>query len=188
MDRRFGGPQRQSGCSEEEKNVLNLPGVKPWAVQPVAWVWRLFDRVSSSWNNLKCQLDTTRQFYWCILNSTCFGHIRPSSGALEVLLQHMVLCTKFLDGWWSWELLRRSCVRCGCCRATSAPQAWPTQPISRPPPIQKLGAQNHMLQLNIRCSWWWAYVPETRRAKNTSIKLPCCIKLAFQVISYSLGH
>ena len=27
------------------------------------------------------------------------------------------------------------------------------------------------------------YVPETRRAKNTLIKLPCCIKLAFQIIS-----
>jgi len=30
----------------------------------------------------------------------------------------MVFCTEFLDGWWSWELLRRSCVRCGWCRAT----------------------------------------------------------------------
>jgi hypothetical protein len=38
--------------------------------------------------------------------------------------------------------------------------------------------------LNIQCSWWWAYVPETYRAKNTSIKLPCCIKLAFQIISW----
>ena len=28
-----------------------------------------------------------------------------------------------------------------------------------------------------------AYVPETCRAKNTLIKLPCCIKLAFQIIS-----
>ena len=27
------------------------------------------------------------------------------------------------------------------------------------------------------------YVPETCRAKNTLIKLPCCIKLAFQIIS-----
>jgi len=29
----------------------------------------------------------------------------------------------------------------------------------------------------------WAYVPETYRAKNTSIKLPCCIKLVFHFIS-----
>jgi len=36
----------------------------------------------------------------------------------------------------------------------SAPSFWmgggrPTQQLSRPPPIQKLGAENHMLQLNI---------------------------------------
>jgi len=45
-------------------------------------------------------------------------------------------------------------------------------------------SKNHMLQLNIYCSWWWAYVPETCRAKNTSIELPSCIKLAFQFISW----
>ena len=70
------------------------------------------------------------------------------------------------------------------CHTPSAPYTRPTQRLSRPPPIQKLGAENRMLQLNIQCSWWWAYVPETRRAKNTSIKLPCCIKLAFQIISW----
>ena len=48
----------------------------------------------------------------------------------------------------------------------------------------KLGAENHMLQLNIQCSWWWAYVPETCRGKNTLIKLPCCFELAFQIISW----
>ena len=31
----------------------------------------------------------------------------------------------------------------------SAPYTRPTQQFSRPPPIQKLGAENHMLQLNI---------------------------------------
>jgi len=45
--------------------------------------------------------------------------------------------------------------------------------------------QEHwMLQLNIQCSWWWAFVPKMCWAKNTLIKLPCCIKLAFQVISW----
>jgi len=34
-------------------------------------------------------------------------------------------------------------------KARSAPYTRPTQPLSRPPPIQKLGAENHMLQLNI---------------------------------------
>jgi len=39
--------------------------------------------------------------------------------------------------------------RCGWCRVT----AWHhPQRLSRPPPIQKLGAENHMLQFNIQCS------------------------------------
>ena len=33
--------------------------------------------------------------------------------------------------------------------AVHAPYTRPTQWLSRPPPIQKLGAENHMLQLNI---------------------------------------
>ena len=34
---------------------------------------------------------------------TCFGRIRPSSGTLGVKMQHMVFCTEFVDGWWSWD-------------------------------------------------------------------------------------
>jgi len=34
-------------------------------------------------------------------------------------------------------------------RVPSTPYTRPTQRLSRPPPIQKLGAENHMLQLNI---------------------------------------
>jgi len=56
--------------------------------------------------------------YWSFFSSTCFGRIRPSSGAINYNLQHMVFCTQFVDWWWSWEPLRRSCVRCGWCRAT----------------------------------------------------------------------
>ena len=37
----------------------------------------------------------------------------------------------------------------GAGTAPSAPYTPPTQRLSRPPPIQKLGAENHMLQLNI---------------------------------------
>ena len=37
-------------------------------------------------------------------------------------------------------LLRRSCVRCGCCTTTTAPNTRPTQ---------RLGAENHMLQVNM---------------------------------------
>jgi len=36
-----------------------------------------------------------------------------------------------------------------CRTAPSAQYTRPTQRLSRPPPIQKLGAENHMLQLNI---------------------------------------
>ena len=35
------------------------------------------------------------------------------------------------------------------CTAPSAPYARPTWRLLRPPPIQKLSAENHMLQLNI---------------------------------------
>jgi len=74
------------------------------------------------------------------------------------------------------------------CRATrtapSAPNTPATQRLSRPPSVHKLSAGNHMLQLNIWCSWWCGYVPETCRAKNTSIKSPCYIKLAFHIISW----
>ena len=36
---------------------------------------------------------------------TYFGRIRPSSGALDVELQHMVFCTEFVGGLWSWQPL-----------------------------------------------------------------------------------
>jgi len=43
---------------------------------------------------------------------------------------------------------RYGAVRCGWCRkAPSAPYTRPTQRLSRPPPTQKLGTENHMLQL-----------------------------------------
>jgi len=44
----------------------------------------LIQMSSYTWNNVKCHLDATRQFYWCILSSTYFGYIRPSSEALDV--------------------------------------------------------------------------------------------------------
>jgi hypothetical protein len=36
LDRRLGGPQRQSGSGGEEKNSQSLPGLKPLIIQPVA--------------------------------------------------------------------------------------------------------------------------------------------------------
>ena len=37
-------------------------------------------------------------------------YARPSSGTSDVELQRMVFCTEFLDEWWSWEPLHRSCM------------------------------------------------------------------------------
>ena len=50
----------------------------------------------------------------------------------------------FLDGWW-WSSAQTIYDR----TAPSAPYTRPTQKLSRPPSIQNLGAENHMLQLNI---------------------------------------
>ena len=68
--------------------------------------------------------------------------------------------------------------------ATSAPHTRPTERLSRPPPIKKLGAENHMLQLNIWCSWWWTCVPEICRAKNTLIKLIVASSWHFKLLHF----
>ena len=111
-------------------------------------------------------------------SSTCFGDIRPSSGALDVELQHMVFCTDFLDGWWSWELLR----------------AVPHHP-HRTHDLHS-GSQDHhpsknSVQKTIYCNSTsnapddGRMYPKQVALKNTLIKLPYCIKLAFQIISLS---
>ena len=116
-----------------------------------------------------------------MLSLICFAYIRPSSGALDVELQHMVFCTEFLDGWWSREPLCRSCIQCGWCRPHRTHDL-------------RSGSQDHhpsknWVQKTICCNSTsnapddGRMYPETCRAKNTSIKLPCCIKLAFQIIS-----
>ena len=143
--------------------------------------------------------------YWCILSSTCFGHIRPSSGALDVKLQHTVFCTEFVDGWWSWEPLRRSCVRFGwrrahgtiqtvhtiyaaalrttthqqtrCrkpCTAPSKPNTWPTQRLSGPPPIYKLGAENHARHHPNRTHELRSGSQDHHPSKNSVQKTVCC--------------
>jgi len=60
------------------------------------------------------------------LESRCVGRVYGSDGATQHLMLLMMGVT-----------------------APSAPYTRPTQRLSRPPPIQKLGAENHMLQLNI---------------------------------------
>jgi len=49
----------------------------------------------------------------------------------------------------AWKVRADGAMRIASRTAPSAPYTRPTQRLSRPPPIQKLGAENHMLQLNI---------------------------------------
>ena len=118
----------------------------------------------------------------------------------------MVFCTEFLDGWRSWEKLHGSCVWCGwdgvvqlirtapswvvctvqmgwCCvtqshstictvhtthtdalKTTTHPKTWCREPYA--------ATQHLMLLVMGVCT------------RNMSIKLPCCIKLAFHIISW----
>ena len=67
----------------------------------------------------------------------------------------MLSCSVWFSApsFWMGGGLERRCVWCRWCRANrmapSAPYTRPTQRLSGLPPIQKLGAENHMLQLNI---------------------------------------
>jgi len=36
LNRRPEGPHSQPGCFEEEKNLLPMPGLEPWIIQPIA--------------------------------------------------------------------------------------------------------------------------------------------------------
>ena len=57
---------------------------------------------------LSCSIWFSAPSFWmggglesrCV-GSTYFGYIGPSSGALDIELQHMVFSTEFMDGWWS---------------------------------------------------------------------------------------
>jgi len=60
---------------------------------------------------LSCTIRFSAPSFWMgeCLESRCVGRVygadgavrRPSSGAFDVELQHMVFCTEFLDGWLS---------------------------------------------------------------------------------------
>ena len=96
-----------------------------------------------------------------VRRSTCFRRVfRPSSGAQNCTygVRHLsdqycclLLAVQSSSRQQYWSGLRM--VPCDSRRtAPSVPYTRPTQRLSRPPPIQKLGAENHMLQLNIKCS------------------------------------
>ena len=71
---------------------------------------------------LSCSIWFSAPSFWmgCGLESRCVGRVYGADGAVR---------------------LSR--------RAPLAPYTRPMQRLSRPQPIQKLGAENHMLQLNI---------------------------------------
>ena len=74
---------------------------------------------------LSCSIWFSAPSFWMGggLESRCVGRVYSADGA-----QHHLHCTH---------------------TAPSAPYTRPTQRLSRPPPIQKLGAENHMLQLYV---------------------------------------
>jgi len=81
---------------------------------------------------------------------------RHVSGTYAHHQEHWMLCCSLwfsAPSFWMGGGLESRCmgrvVVCGFCTAPSAPYTRPTQRLSRPPPIQKLGAENRMLQLNI---------------------------------------
>jgi len=73
---------------------------------------------------------------------------RHVSGTYAHHQEHWMLsCSVWFSAssfWMGGGLERRSCVQCGWCRARHHPHL--TQWLSRPPPIQKLGPEIHMLQ------------------------------------------
>ena len=133
----------------------------PLCILPISSSWNFCKRLVQKLTEFQVISVNIRNSALHVIQSISYEHCQCSTERLCNSLEH-------------WGLFDR---------APSTPYTRPTQRLSRPPPIQKLSAENHMLQLYIWCSWWWAYVPKTCRAKNTLIKLPCCIKLAFQIIS-----
>jgi len=68
----------------------------------------------------------------------------------------MLSCSKWFTApnLWMGGGLENSCIgrvygADGAVQGTTAPYTRPTQRLSRPPPIHKLGAENHMLQLDM---------------------------------------
>jgi len=85
---------------------------------------------------LSCSIWFSAPSFWMGggLERRCVGRVYGADGAVHHPHRTHDLRSVSQDGW---------------CTAPSAPYTRPTQHLSRPPPIQKLGAENHMLQLNI---------------------------------------
>jgi len=65
---------------------------------------------------------------------------------------------------------------------TTYPAALKTTTLPKTRCRKPYAATQHLILLMM------GYVPETCRAKNTLIKLPCCMKLAFHIISSGNFH
>ena len=110
---------------------------------------------------LSCSIRFSAPSFWMGggLESRCIGHVYCADGTVA---RHRLHRTHDLrSGSEDHHPSENSVQKTICCNSTSnalddggrtapsAPYTRPTQRFSRPPAIQKLGAQNHMLQLNI---------------------------------------
>jgi len=78
------------------------------------------------------------------LESRCVGRVCGADGAVRSIIR--TVHTTYAE---ALKTPTHPKTRCRKPMAPSAPHTRPTQRLSRPPPIQKFGAENHMLQLNI---------------------------------------
>ena len=107
---------------------------------------------------LSCNIWFSAPSFWMVggLERRCVGRVYGADVAVRLARQH-----PHRSGSQDHHPSKNSVQKTICCNSTSnAPDDWrrtapsaphtrPTQLLSRPPPIQKLGAENHMLQLNI---------------------------------------
>jgi len=79
------------------------------------------------------------------------------------------------------------------CTAPSAPYTRPTQRLSGSPPIYKLDAENHKLQLNIWCSWTLRLMTNAPRYVNnqtlhTDLSIPYIKEIITTAAKKSRDH
>ena len=119
-----------------KKKEINLKYII-WSAQLYVLCVQLLQNLDSDFGGqispeIKWNANLMRQcIYWSFLSSIYLGPTRTSSEALDV----KVAAYGFLHPVWRWVV------------APSKLYTRPTQRLSGPPPIYKLGAENHMLQL-----------------------------------------
>ena len=86
---------------------------------------------------------------------------------------------RVLDGWWFWEPLCGSCVRCGWCRTAHTTYSAALKTTTHP----KLGAETICYNSTSNSPDDGRMYPKHVELRIHSIKLISCIKLAFHFIS-----